>query len=75
MTNKQFSSLRTTLIGAAFFIGGAILLRTDDFAIFIMIVGCILLLKDPVIRWWTQVEADYNNAKEKEDKEHDHDAY
>ena len=71
MTDKQFSSLRTTIIGTAFFIGGAILSLTgEDFAVFIMIVGCILLLKDPVTGLWAQGETD-NKAEEKEGREND----
>ena len=37
MTDKQFSILRTVIVGATFFIGGAILFPDSDFSVFIMI--------------------------------------
>ena len=71
MTDKQFSSLRTTMIGAAFFIGGAIISLTgENFAALIMLVGCILLIKDFVVSLWMKAEA-VNKAEEKEEKKHD----
>ena len=67
MTDKQFSSLQTTMIGAAFFIGGAIISLTgEDFAVPILVVGCILLIKDFVISLWMKAEAG-NKAEGKEE--------
>ena len=67
MTDKQFSSLRTTVIGAALFIGGAIMSLTgENFAVLIMVAGCILLVKDLVISFWMKYETD-NQTEEKEE--------
>ena len=71
MTDKQFSSLRTTITGAAFFIGGAIISLTgENFAVLIMVAGCILLIKDFVISLWMKNEAD-NKSEEKEEQTYD----
>ena len=67
MTDKQFASLRTTVIGAAFFIGGSIISLTgENFAVLIMVAGCILMVKDFVVSFWMKDEAG-NQAEEKEE--------
>ena len=71
MTDKQFSSLRTTIIGAAFFIGGAIISLTgENFAVLIMVVGCVLLIKDFLISFFMTYGVD-NHAEEKEEQTDD----
>ncbi len=50
MTEKQFSILRTTIIGAAVFIGGAVLhLGREEIGMLFMVFGSILMLKDVII--------------------------
>lgn len=50
MTEKQFSALRTTIIGAAFFIGGALLyLEQEEIGVLFMALGGILMLKDAIL--------------------------
>ncbi len=71
MTDQQFSSLRTTITGAAFFIGGAVISLTgENFAVLIMVVGCILMGKDFVIGLLMKDEAG-NQVEEKEEQTYD----
>ena len=50
MSEKQFSTLRVTLTGAAFFIGGAVLaLEEWEQGVLFMVLGGILLVKDALL--------------------------
>ncbi|MDE7262136.1 MAG: hypothetical protein K2N78_08800 [Oscillospiraceae bacterium] len=68
MTDKQFSSLRATITGAAFFIGGAI--TGGNFGTLFMIAGAVLLIKDFVIGLWAETDVD-NKTEEKEEPKND----
>ena len=68
MTDKQFSSLRAAVTGAAFFIGGAIL--GENFGTLFMIIGVVLLIKDAVTGLWAEDGAD-NRTEEKEERKND----
>ncbi len=73
MSEKQFSALRVTLTGAAFFIGGAVLaLEEWEQGVLFMVLGGILLVKDALL-WaatkWVEENAgvDDKETKEKDD--------
>lgn len=62
MTEKQFTALRVTLTGAAFFIGGAVLaLEEWDAGVLIMALGAVLLVKDALLwaafKWVGEITA------------------
>ena len=71
MTDKQFSILRTVIVGATFFIGGAILFPDSDFSVFIMIAGGVLLVKDYLIEIYRQGGEVCEKTEEKKDEEND----
>ena len=71
MTDKQFSILRMVIVGAALFIGGAILFPDSDFSVFIMIAGGVLLVKDYLIEIYRPGGQDGEKAKEKEEQDND----
>ena len=50
MTDKQFSILRTVIVGATFFIGGGNLFFSSDFSGFVFIVGGVPLVKEHFIK-------------------------
>ena len=67
MSEKQFTALRVTLTGAAFFIGGAVYsLEEWEPGVLLMVLGGILLIKDAV-RWsiskWVEENADIDDEK------------
>ena len=73
MTDKQFSSLRTTFIGATLFIGGILLLGKFDvvIALLVLLVGLVLLLKDQIadwVNWFNEKFPPIDEENEKEDK-------
>ena len=64
MTDRQFSSLRTT--GAAFFIGGAIVSLTgENFGVLSMVVGGVFLITDLAVSFWVKGGKD-NQEKEEQ---------
>lgn len=70
MTEKQFTALRVTLTGAAFFIGGAVLaLEEWDAGVLIMALGAVLLVKDAFL-WavakWVEENAGMDDEKTEE---------
>lgn len=71
MTDKQFSILRTIVVGTAFFIGGAILFPNSDFSVLFMIGGGVLLVKDYLIAIYRPGSQGGEKAKEKEEQDHD----
>ena len=71
MTDKQFSILSTVMVGATFFIGGAILFPDSDFSVFIMIAGGVLLVKDYLIEIYRPGGQDSEKAEEKEEQDND----
>ena len=71
MTDKQFSVLRTIIVGAAFFSGGAILFPDSDFSVFIMIAGGVLLVKDYLIEIYRPGGQDSEKVEEKEEQDND----
>ena len=71
MTDKQFSVLRTLIVGAAFFSGGAILFPDSDFGVLFMIAGGVLLVKDYLIEIYRQGGEVCEKTEEKKDEEND----
>ena len=71
MTDKQFSILRTVIVGATFFIGGAILFPDSDFGVLFMIAGGVLLVKDYLIEIYRPGGQDSEKAEEKEEQDND----
>ena len=68
MTDKQFSILRTIVVGAAFFVGGAILFsENENFSVVFMITGGILLVKDYLIEIFRQDSQTGEKTEEKEE--------
>ena len=71
MTDKQFSSLRTTFIGAVLFIGGIFMLDKYGVAVLILLAGLFLLLKDQIVdwvNWYHKTFPSIDEEKEKEDE-------
>ena len=69
MTDKQFSSLRTNIIGAALFIGGAVLLGKIPGALLILLIGVVMMLKDALedwLKWFNETYPPIDEEKEKE---------
>ena len=80
MTDKQFSAIRTVIIGAAFFIGGAIVaLINPEYGTLFMILGGLLLAKDVLIRgliWFLNFDGNMpQNSTETEKKDDNNDSY
>ena len=71
MTDKQFSVLRTIIVGAAFFSGGAILFPDSDFGVLFMIAGGVLLVKDYLIEIYRPGGQDSEKVEEKEEQDND----
>lgn len=77
MTEKQFSALRITVIGAAFFIGGAVFTLTNrEYGVLFMALGGLLLVKDALIRgliWFLNFDGNmpknYTEIKEREEND------
>ena len=69
MTDKQFSVLRTIIVGAAFFSGGAILFPDSDFGVLFMIAGGVLLVKDYLIEIYRPGGQDSEKAEETEEQD------
>ncbi len=67
MTDKQFSILRTVIVGATFFI----LFPDSDFSVFIMIAGGVLLVKDYLIEIYRPGGQDSEKVEEKEEQDND----
>ena len=71
MTDKQFSILRTVIVGASFSFGGALMFPDWDFSVFIMIAGGVLLVKDYLIEIYRPGGQDSEKAEEKEEQDND----
>jgi len=67
MTDKQFSSLLTTIVGAALFVSGAVILTYDDFSKLLMIFGGVLMGKEVLISFIIRFMGDTEKEDDKND--------
>ncbi len=76
MTEKQSSGLRTTITGAALFIGGAILpVHGNQWGEISMLAGLLLMLGEPVgkifLHWFNSLSEEPAQPKEMEEQKND----